>query len=126
MSLERLGEWEAALQSEVENLQKRRDQVDAELQRTLKKLDLVRQMRLLEEGPARLGATTITAHKDVRATPTAVREMAHKILSEATVLFSFSCREPFYPIAMMRFLMTKSIQIRPHLLNGGLHAKWKI
>ena len=83
--MERLGDWEAALQLEVENLQKRRDQVDAELQRTSKKLDLVRQMRLLEEGPAKPGATTITAHKDVRATPTAVREMAHKILSDATV-----------------------------------------
>jgi len=78
----RLTEWESGLQREVERLQTERNRIDAELQRATKKLDLVRQMRSLNDGSA---ADTYAASTsvDVRATPSSVREMAHRILSES-------------------------------------------
>ena len=79
---ERLPEWESDLQSEVDSLQKRRDQIDVDLQRASRKLDLVRQMRLLEEGSAKLGTVAASVQANARPTPTSVREMAHKILSD--------------------------------------------
>jgi hypothetical protein len=80
----RLREWEAALQSELERLQLERDRVDAELQRASKKLELLKQMRLLEDGSAPDEPPAAPALKEGRATPPAVREMAQRILSEAT------------------------------------------
>lgn len=79
----RLAEWEAGLQREVERWQNERSRVDSELQRATKKLELVRQMRSLEAGPVPEKAPSPSTAKDGRATPTAVREMAHKILSES-------------------------------------------
>ena len=74
----RLADWESGLQREVERLQTARNRIDAELQRAAKKLDLVRQMRSLDDGHA----IATSAASDVRATPGSVREMTQRILSE--------------------------------------------
>jgi hypothetical protein len=79
----RLAEWEAALGQEIQLLQSERERIESELQRATKKLELVRQMRLLEDGSAQSAPPVATALKERRATPTAVREMAHKVLSES-------------------------------------------
>ena len=79
----RLTEWEAALGGEIQRLQSERERIDSELQRATKKLELVKQMRLLEDGAAQSALPVVTAPKERRATPTAVREMAHKVLSES-------------------------------------------
>jgi hypothetical protein len=79
----RLAEWEAALGQEIQSLQGERERIDSELQRAAKKLDLVKQMRLLEGGSAQSVMPPVTTLKERRATPTAVREMAHKVLSES-------------------------------------------
>ena len=81
--LQRLGEWEATLQQEVERWQRERALVEAELQRAMKKLELVRQMKSLESDGT--GAVTEEAAipKAGRATPAGVREMAQRILSES-------------------------------------------
>jgi hypothetical protein len=78
-----LAGWEAALQSELEHLQKQRNEIDAQLQIASKKLDLVRQMKLLEDSPKDAYAPVLTGLKDARTTPIAVREMAQKVLSDA-------------------------------------------
>lgn len=78
-----LTEWEEALGQEIERLQGERERIDSELQRTTKKLELVKQMRLLEDGSAQSLTPTVKPLKEQRATPTAVREMACKILSES-------------------------------------------
>lgn len=77
----RLAEWELNLQREVERLQADRSRIDAELQRAAKKLDLVRQMRSLDNGLA-AEVTLPPTSADIRATPGSVREMAQRILSE--------------------------------------------
>jgi hypothetical protein len=79
----KLTEWEAALGREIERLQSEREHIDSELQRAMKKLDLVKQMRLLEGGSPETVMSVVVPLKDGRATPTAVREMAHRILSES-------------------------------------------
>jgi hypothetical protein len=80
--MKNLGEWEAALQSEVEGLRKRREQLDAEIQKRTKKLELIKQMRLLEEEPS--GAyPTGSAVIETRATPKVVKESAQRILEES-------------------------------------------
>jgi hypothetical protein len=81
--LARLTAWEAALAREIKRLQGERERLDSELQRATKKLELVKQMRLLEDGSAQNVTPAVVAFKDGRPTPTAVREMAHKILSES-------------------------------------------
>lgn len=77
----RLSEWESTLQREVERLQSERSRIDAELQRAAKKLDLVRQMKSLDDGSAADTAVPPIS-PDVRATPSSVREMTQRILSE--------------------------------------------
>ena len=77
-----LREWEAALQSEVEDLRRRREQIDAELQKKSKKLELIRQVRLLEEEPTGTYAVGPAA-TEARATPKAVKELAQRILMES-------------------------------------------
>lgn len=79
----RMAEWESALESELERLQRERNRVDAELQRAAKKLELVKQMRLLESSPTDAATRVPPTVKETRATPTTVREMAHRILSES-------------------------------------------
>jgi HB1, ASXL, restriction endonuclease HTH domain len=79
----RLAEWEAALQREVERWQRERSRVDSELQRATKKLELVRQMRSLEADPLPEKAPAALPVNERRATPTAVREMTQRILSES-------------------------------------------
>ncbi len=79
----RLTEWETTLGREIQRLQSERERVDSELQRATKKLELVKQMRLLEGGSAPGATPAVIAPKERRATPTAVREMAQKVLSES-------------------------------------------
>jgi len=79
-----LSGWEYDLRLQVEDLQKRRASLDLELQNASKKLELVRQMRLLEQAPTKSQSLEFSGHKQMRSTPTAVREMAQKVLSEAT------------------------------------------
>jgi hypothetical protein len=74
--------WETALQSEIEDLRRRREQLDAEIQKRTKKLELIKQMRLLEEEPGGTCATS-SAAIEVRATPKAVKESAQRILKES-------------------------------------------
>jgi hypothetical protein len=78
-----LAEWETMLQQEAEHWQGERNRTDFELQRTLKKLELVRQMRLLGNAPTSDLVAVVTTAKEGRATPTSVREMAQKILADA-------------------------------------------
>jgi hypothetical protein len=83
--LNRFSEWEASLKAELDLLRKQRAELDLELQRVQRKLDLVRQMRALEETPeADISKEPfpITASES-KATPTGVREMAKKILSDS-------------------------------------------
>ena len=80
---ERLSEWESSLSAELEDLRKRRSQLDAELQRTAKKLELVRQMRTLEElQPAEMSENE-NPTSEPRATPNSVKDAAKKILMDA-------------------------------------------
>ena len=79
-----MAEWDAALRDELDILKKQRNEIDAHLQRVSKKLDLLRQMRSLEEPSAAAapqGAALIAA-SDSRPTPANVREMTKKILAE--------------------------------------------
>jgi hypothetical protein len=84
-ALKQLAAWESALKAELDALSKRRNEMDTELRRVAKKLELVRQMRSLEESasveviqdrPA-AGAT------NGRATSTSVREAVKKILTDS-------------------------------------------
>lgn len=79
-----LAGWESDLLKEVERLQSERSRIDAELQKAAKKLELVRQMRSLEDGSAASPAPDAATPKDSRATPNTVRDMARKILSESS------------------------------------------
>jgi len=80
---QRLRDWEKALQGEVERWQAERSRVESELQRATKKLELVREMRSLDASPASTASLVPSAIKDGRATPTSVREMTQRILSES-------------------------------------------
>jgi HB1/ASXL restriction endonuclease-like protein with HTH domain len=75
-----LADWESALTTEIGELRKKREQLDAELQRTSRKLELIRQMRSLEQ-PAHKPEPNAASH-DSKATPFGVREAAAKILLE--------------------------------------------
>jgi len=84
IDLDKLAEWEGLLQSELEELSQRRQELDVQLQHVSRKLELVRQMRSLEESPQLDGvqnpAETVSVEK--RPTPASVREMARRILTE--------------------------------------------
>jgi hypothetical protein len=79
-----LNGWEHDLRLQVEDLQKRRAGLELELQRASKKLELVRQIRLLEQDPTKSQSFESAERKEMRSTPTAVREMAQRILSDST------------------------------------------
>ncbi len=86
IDLDKLLEWERVLKSELEELNQRRQELDIQLQRASRKLELVRQMRSLEESPQlevtqSNPAEIVIAEK--RPTPSSVREMARKIVAEA-------------------------------------------
>ena len=79
----KLSEWESALQEDVQGWESERNRADAELQRAIKRLELVRQMRLLEEDSPKPPVAEAPPVGDARATPTSVREMTHRILSQS-------------------------------------------
>lgn len=84
IDLDKLAEWEGALKSDLEELTRRRQELDVQLQHVSRKLELVRQMRSLEESP-RVEATQKPAEIasiEKRPTPGSVRGMARKILTE--------------------------------------------
>src|SRR5664280_2302600 len=86
IDLDKLLEWEGVLKSEMEELNQRRQELDVQLQRASRKLELVRQMRSLEESPQLEGAQSSPAEivsVEKRPTPSSVREMARKIVAEA-------------------------------------------
>jgi hypothetical protein len=84
IDLAKIAEWESALESEREELARRRGQLDAQLQQVSRKLELLRQMKSLEESPAENGTTTrIAAVSEGRPTPASVREMARRILTQS-------------------------------------------
>jgi hypothetical protein len=81
----KLAEWEKALESEREQLTLRREQIDAELQRISRKIELLRQMRSLDESPITEDRprNVSVAGAENRATPASVRETAKRILADA-------------------------------------------
>ncbi len=84
IDLEKLLEWEGLLKSELDELSQRRQELDVKVQHLSRKLELVRQMRSLEESP-HLETTPDpieTASTEKRPTPGSVREMARKIIAE--------------------------------------------
>ena len=75
IELSKLLEWEGLLKSGLEELSQRRQELDAQLQHLSRKLELVRQMRSLEE-PPQLEAAQSSAEAvsiETRPTPTGVR-----------------------------------------------------
>lgn len=80
-----LGEWASSVQNDVDNLTKQRDAIDSQLQRALKKLNLIRQMQSLEDGDASSLATAEASASGsaAKSTPNSVREMTSKILGDA-------------------------------------------
>jgi hypothetical protein len=85
IELSKLLEWEGLLKSGLEELSQRRQELDAQLQHLSRKLELVRQMRSLEE-PPQLEAAQSSAEAvsiETRPTPTGVREMARRVIAEA-------------------------------------------
>jgi hypothetical protein len=85
IDLKQIAEWEAALASEREELARRRGQLDAQLQQVSRKLELLRQMKSLEESPGEDGTATRVAavSAEGRPTPASVREMTKGILTQS-------------------------------------------
>ncbi len=85
VELKRLLEWETLLSSELEELSRQREDLEARFQKVSRKLELVRQMRSLEEPCS--ADDSLEKQKPVifenRATPATVRELTHKILTDA-------------------------------------------
>jgi len=79
-----LADWQTALESERDELTLKREELDAQLQRVSRQLDLLRQMRSLEESPTKEGMPKgiSSTSPENRATPTSVREMAKQILTD--------------------------------------------
>jgi len=89
MDARKLSEWEKTLESERGELLLKRAQVDEQLQKISRKIELLQQMRSLDEvrtlkEPTESAGANNTGG-DNRATPTFVREMARKILTESGV-----------------------------------------
>lgn len=80
-----LVEWESSLEKELHGLRERRESVDGEIQRVAKKLELIRQMRLLEESPGIPTATETIAPSasETRPTPVLVRDGVKRILADS-------------------------------------------
>lgn len=81
--LAHLTEWGSSLQKELEDLRRRREALDADIQRLSKKLELIRQMQLLEGPSADTSVVTETpTSAEARPTPIAVRDGVKKILTD--------------------------------------------
>jgi len=85
VNLQQLGEWESTLTVELDELRKKRNDLDRDLQRIARKLELVRQMRTLEGAPDSepMAHTFPIGGADSKASPASVREMVSKTLSES-------------------------------------------
>lgn len=82
-TLAHLGEWESSLQRELQGLRQRRETLDTDIQRITKKLELIRQMRLLEgssEAPVEAAPPPPT---EARPTPVLVRDWVKNILTDS-------------------------------------------
>lgn len=83
-TLAHLGEWESSLQRELQDMRQRREALDTGIQRVTKKLELIRQMRLLESPSSDIAEVTeFSPAQDARPTPVAVREGVKKILTDS-------------------------------------------
>lgn len=79
-----LAEWEQALNDELRELSRRRESLDADIQRISKKIELIRQIRSLGDSLASSSATPVLPPTpEVRATPIVVRDAVKKILSDS-------------------------------------------
>lgn len=98
-----LAEWESAVQKELEDLRKRKESLDNEIQRIAKKLELIRQMRVLEATPDHPKPAAPSPAADTRATPIAVRDAVRKILTESP--------QPLHIAQIHREFLTRGIPI---------------
>jgi hypothetical protein len=88
IGLDRLIEWEESLKQEVERLGLARQEIESKLQRLTRQLELVQQMRSIEEAPSVVALEAEPQPPlriEPRTTPATVRELVHKILSDASV-----------------------------------------
>ena len=83
--IQKLADWELSLKGELDSLQAKRKELDVDIQRLSKRLDLVRQMRALDE--PRAGSDpdqeATPPGSELRTTPLAVREAAKAVLLAA-------------------------------------------
>lgn len=81
----KITEWESVLESEREELARRRGELDAQLQQVSRKLELLREMKSLEESHAEVGTASRvpTVSTESRPTPASVREVARRILADS-------------------------------------------
>jgi len=83
MKYDELRSWRDALESEADALKQRRADLDVDIQKISKKLELVSQMLLIESGaPAQLN-TQSAVLSDHKATPANVRESARLVLASS-------------------------------------------
>ena len=85
IGLDKLMAWEESLRKQAESLHEARQEIESKLQKVSRQLELVRQMRDLEEG-----STTVVENAQLpkvlsepRTTPANVRESAKQILVDA-------------------------------------------
>ncbi len=75
-----LGKWESALKHELDDLRKRRNEIESQFQRVSKRLELIRQMRALDEAPEQPVSPPDSPASEAKPTPSTVREMTKRIL----------------------------------------------
>ena|ERR1039457_6683402 len=77
--------WVAELKAELDVLLKQRSDLETKIRHLSKKMELVRQMHALEQGPGNdeSAPSPMQKNADGRATPQSVKETVKKILSES-------------------------------------------
>jgi HB1, ASXL, restriction endonuclease HTH domain len=78
-----LEKWEISLRHRLENLRGQRKELEIEIEKLSKKLDLIGQMRLIESQSTNPESASATL-TERRSSPAEVREWAKKILSESS------------------------------------------
>ena len=80
---EQLCEWEKQLTNEVDALRLRKAELELELQRCVRKLELVRQMLAVEEGRGDAAQQNSADTPPLRPTSVTVRESAKRVLEDS-------------------------------------------
>lgn len=84
--LEHFDEWVEGLKAELEGLLKQRAELETKIRHLSKKMELVRQMRALEQTPGVEQALIVAPSEvsEARATPQSVKETVRSILTESS------------------------------------------